>query len=180
MATESPAVEIVEWTPAWMDRFVRAKAELVPLLPSAATIEHIGSTSVPGLPAKPIIDILVTTSDVGRLRANVEPFEALGYRYNPRYFANDPDHLFLRRDTAGRRTEHLHIFHPRSPRPASNRIFRDFLIAHPNDARRYAETKMALAIAHPNSRGDYGQAKEPLLLELLKQAHAWAETSTID
>lgn len=47
--------------------------------------------------------------------APVEPFDRLGYRYNPKYFADDPDHLFLRRDTAGRRTEHLHIFHPRSP-----------------------------------------------------------------
>lgn len=174
MATQSPVVEILDWTPAWAERFERDKAELAAVLPTDVTIEHVGSTSVPGLPAKPTIDILVTTSDVDTLRANLQPLEALGYDYNPKYFADDPDHLFLKRDTDRSRTEHLHIFHRRSPSPRSDRAFRDYLIAHPKAARRYAGAKKAAAKTHPDSRGAYGQAKEPVFLELLQEARAWA------
>lgn len=90
METESPAAEIVDWIPIWIDRFVRAKEELVRVLPPDATIEHIGSTSVPGLAAKPTVDILVTTSDIDKLRANLEPFETLGYRYYPKVLRRRP------------------------------------------------------------------------------------------
>lgn len=152
MTTQPPrTVEILEWTPAWAERFAADEVELRAVLPADATIEHIGSTSVRGLPAKPIIDILVVTCDVDILRANLQPLEALSYRYNPKYFADDPDHLFLRRDTNGRRTEHLHIFHPRSPAPRSDRAFRDYLASHPDAARRYGESKTIAAQAHPSA-----------------------------
>ncbi|HEY9293476.1 MAG TPA: GrpB family protein [Microlunatus sp.] len=174
MTTQSPAVEILDWTPAWAERFTHDKAELATVLPADATIEHVGSTSVPGLPAKPTIDILVTTNDVDALRINLQPLEALGYYYNPKYFADDPDHLFLKRDTDGHRTEHPHIFHRRSPAPRSDRAFRDYLTAHPNAARRYSHAKKVAAKAHPDSRADYGQAKQPVFQDLLEEARAWA------
>ena len=174
MTVHVPVVEVLDWTPAWADRFARAKKELTSVLPADATIEHIGSTSVPGLPAKPIIDILVVTKQVDDLRTNLAALEALGYNHNPKHFADDPDHLFLRRDTSGRRTEHLHIFHPRSPAPRSDRTFRKYLIAHPEAARRYGEAKKVIAHANPDSRVRYGQAKEPMLLELLQEARTWA------
>lgn len=174
MTAQSPVVEILDWTPEWAERFERDKAELAAVLPPDATIEHIGSTSVPGLPAKPILDIDVTVSDIESLRANRDPIEALGYYYNPKYFGDDPDHLFLKRDTDGRRTEHLHIFHRRSSAPRSDRAFRDYLISHPDAARRYSDAKKAAAKAHPDSRGVYGEAKSAVFLELLKEARTWA------
>lgn len=174
MTTQSPAVEILEWTPAWAERFAADAVELTAVLPADATIEHIGSTSVRGLPAKPIVDIMVITDAVDTLRTNLEPLEALGYVHNPKYFADDPDHLFLRRDTDGRRTEHLHIFHSRSPAPRSDRAFRDYLAAHPDAVRRYSDAKTIAARIHPDSRGDYGLAKESVLREILEEARAWA------
>ena len=148
----SPLVEVLDWTPAWEERFARAQAELLMVLPADATIEHVGSTSVPGLAANPIIDILVTTSRVDELRTDLKAIQALGYCYNPKDFADDLDHLFLRRDADGRRTEHLHIFHPRSQAPQSDRTFRDYLIAHPNASQRYGEAKRAAAQSNPESR----------------------------
>jgi GrpB-like predicted nucleotidyltransferase (UPF0157 family) len=177
MEMEPALVEVLDWTPAWEERFARARAELLTVLPADATIEHVGSTSVPGLAAKPIIDILVTTSRVDELRTDMQAIQALGYYYNPKYFADDLDHLFLRRDADGRRAEHLHIFHPRSPAPQSDRTFRDYLIAHPDAAQRYGEAKRAAAQINPESRGQYGQAKEAVLQELLHSARAWAAES---
>ena len=173
----SPLVEVLDWTPAWEERFARAQAELLMVLPADATIEHVGSTSVPGLAANAIIDILVTTSRVDELRTDLKAIQALGYCYNPKDFADDLDHLFLRRDADGRRTEHLHIFHPRSQAPQSDRTFRDYLIAHPNAAQRYGEAKRAAAQSNPESRGQYGHAKEPVLQEILHSARAWAAES---
>lgn len=172
--TPATPIEIVDWTPEWAECFARARAELRPVLPADATIEHIGSTSVPGLAAKPIIDIMVVTKDYPRLRADLRPFQQLGYHHNPTYFINDPDHLFLGRDTDGRRTEHLHLFHPRSPWPEIDRNFRDYLTTHPAEARRYADAKRAAATENPNSTAEYSTAKEAVLLELLAQARLWA------
>lgn len=174
MTTQPPTVEILEWTPAWAERFAADEVELRAALPADATIEHIGSTSVRGLAAKPIVDIMVITDEVEKFRANLRPLEALGYVYNPKYFADDPDHVFLKRDAEGRRTEHLHIFHPRSPAPRADRAFRDYLAAHPDAARRYSDAKKTAARAHPDSRGDYSQAKESVLREILEEARAWA------
>jgi GrpB-like predicted nucleotidyltransferase (UPF0157 family) len=171
---EPPVVDVVAWSPHWAGAFERARTQLLPVLPPGSTVEHIGSTSVPGLPAKPVIDILVTTEKIDDLRADLRGLEALGYRYNPKYFADDPDRLFLRRDTDGHRTEHLHIFHPRSPMPTSNRAFRDFLSANESAAQRYAEAKRTAARTHPSSRAAYGQAKEQTLQQLLAEARAWA------
>lgn len=175
VVTDKPVVEVVDWTPAWAAQFARAKAELSAVLPVGVTVEHIGSTSVVGLAAKPIIDILVVTDRVDDLRSVLATFEALGYSYNPKYFADDIDHLFLRRDTNGVRTEHLHIFHPRSPAPQANRSFRDYLSSNPGGARRYGDAKRAAAVAHPHSRGAYGEAKEPIMQGLVREASDWAK-----
>lgn len=169
-----PIVEVAEWSPQWAVRFAQARDELVPALPSDALIEHIGSTSVPGLAAKPVIDLAVITAKVAELRRGVRVFERLGYVYNPKYFADDPDHLFLKRDTDGVRTEHLHLFMPHSPQVESHRAFRNYLIAHPEPAERYVVAKRAAALAHPDSRGRYGDAKGPVLDDLLRRAHDWA------
>lgn len=97
--------------------------------------------------------------------------------YNPKYFADAPDHFFIRQDTDGQPTEYLHIFHLRSSAPQSDRAFREFLISHPDAARRYGDAKKSAAKAHRDSRGAYGQAKEPIFQELLEQPHTWAGTS---
>jgi GrpB-like predicted nucleotidyltransferase (UPF0157 family) len=163
----------MDWTPYWQQRFALARDELAAVLDPDATIEHVGSTSVAGLPAKPIIDILIVTTQLNALRLRPGRLQALRYQPRPAPFA-DTDHLFFVRDTDGLRSEHLHAFHPRSPRPQTNRDFRDYLIAHPEQARRYAEAKRKSAAANPFSRGDYGRGKSAVFSELLTNALAWA------
>lgn len=138
MSSGPRTVEVHEWTPAWLIAFASAKAELGAALPAGATIEHAGSTSVPGLPAKPTIDIVVVTTRLDVVREDPACLIARGYQFRPWVFEHDPDHVFCTRDTHGRRTEHLHVLSPRSSLPQSNRSFRDYLVSHPGEARRYA------------------------------------------
>lgn len=174
MNDHRPLVEVVDWAPEWPERFDRARDELVPALPADATIEHFGSTSVPGLAAKPIIDILVVTEQVPTLLGDRTRLDGLGYFYIAAYFADDPDHLCFGRDRNGRRTEHLHVFHPRSPHPRSNRDLRDYLIAHPDAAVRYGNAKRVAASAHPDSRAAYSDEKSAMVLSLLGESRDWA------
>jgi GrpB-like predicted nucleotidyltransferase (UPF0157 family) len=172
---DSPArvVEVVAYDPAWSDRFERERQLLAEVLPGALSIEHVGSTSVPGLAAKPIIDIVAVVPDVDEIAGVVSALERLGYASRPGAFADDKDHLFFPKDSGGRRTHHLHIFSAASPLPQQNLIFRDYLAAHPDAARRYESVKHRAADLHPDSRARYGEAKEAVMRQLMAQALAW-------
>lgn len=87
-------VEVVAHDPAWAGCFARQRAALLRALPAALSIEHIGSTSVPGLAAKPIIDILPVVPDVAGAAADPSPLLRLGYVHRPAAFADDDEHLF--------------------------------------------------------------------------------------
>jgi GrpB-like predicted nucleotidyltransferase (UPF0157 family) len=164
-------VVVVPYDPAWPQIFAREARLLADALPGALSIEHVGSTSVPGLAAKPVIDIVVVVVDVAEV--DVSALAPLGYTFRPHAFPDDPDHLFLVKDTAGVRSHHLHVFAEGSPWPVRNRTFRDYLAAHPDAARRYAAAKRAAADLHPGSRARYGDAKEEVMMRLVDEARAW-------
>lgn len=173
MSEPRPLVEVLEWSPEWAKSFAAAQAELLPVVPEA-TIEHIGSTSVPGLAAKPIIDLMMITERLAEIACDPSRIGDLGYEFRPALFADDPDHLFFVRDTDGVRTEHLHVIHPRSPKPQADRDFRDYLSSHPDAVRRYAEAKWTSAAANPHSRREYGDGKLAVLETIAAEARAWA------
>lgn len=169
-----PVVEVVPYDPAWPARFELERRLLAAALPAALSIEHIGSTSVVGLAAKPIIDIMVVVPEAHALAADVSGLERLGYEYRPHVFADDEHHLYFVKDTAGKRTHHLHVFGAASPKPRENRAFRDYLATHPDAARRYAAAKREAARAHPDSRGRYATAKQAVTLLLVSEARQWS------
>jgi GrpB-like predicted nucleotidyltransferase (UPF0157 family) len=171
-----PVVEVVDPDPTWPARFEAERLLLVAALPTAESIEHIGSTSVPGLAAKPIIDIIAVVPGTAAITADFPALERLGYRHRPWVFAGDGEHLFFPKDTAGRRTHHLHVFGRTSPLPRQNRVFRDYLAAHPAAARRYEAAKREAAQRHPDSRARYAEAKEAVMRLLLAEASRWGET----
>ncbi|HEY3958564.1 MAG TPA: GrpB family protein [Streptosporangiaceae bacterium] len=165
-----PVVEVVAYDPAWPGLFEAERRILIEALPYAVSVEHLGSTSVPGLAAKPTIDIVVVVPRIADLTADTTPVERLGYEFRRAVFADDPDHEFFVKDTAGKRTHHLHVFDAASRLPQANRVFRDYLATHLDAARRYAAAKRQAAAAHPGSRARYGNAKEPVMRELLAEA----------
>jgi GrpB-like predicted nucleotidyltransferase (UPF0157 family) len=148
-------IEIVEYDPAWQASYAAERARLAPLLPGAE-IHHIGSTAVPGLAAKPIVDMMVLVEDLGA------PIPALvhraGYQFPQAFNTTLAHRRFLCYPTAAHRTHHLHLVDEREGLDRCLR-FRDRLCENPRLAAEYAALKRALSERFANDREGYTQAK---------------------
>jgi GrpB-like predicted nucleotidyltransferase (UPF0157 family) len=166
-------VEIVSYDPAWPARFAALGRELRGGLGEVALrIDHIGSTSVPGLAAKKIIDIQISVAAFEPLEAFKRPLERLGYVYRPdnpertkRYFREPP----------GRRRTHLHVRRAGSFSEQWALLFRDYLRAHRDAAAEYEAVKRRLAIRFRDDRAAYTNAKAPFMWEVIRRADDWAQ-----
>ena len=164
-----PAIEVVDYDPAWPQRAAVAIGELNRALPGVLTeIEHIGSTAVPGLAAKPTIDLMAAAADPTLVEEHEAVLAALGYRRHRNGMA---DRLLYVRAVEGVRTHILHVVSLPTWPARNQRILRDHLRTHPADADRYGKLKRELAAAgtHP---GDYARAKTELIQELTDRARA--------
>jgi GrpB-like predicted nucleotidyltransferase (UPF0157 family) len=150
-------VVIVEYDLRWVDMFTEEKARIHEALDGLeVAVEHVGSTSVPGLAAKPIIDMLAVVPDPGTGEKTIAPLTMLGYEY--RGALGIPGRLYFTRGGPPH-THHLHLYPRDNPEIARHLLFRDYLIANPNAAREYAELKQALAVKFRNDREAYTEAK---------------------
>lgn len=125
-------VEVVAYDARWPVPAASAREELLSALPDVLVeVEHIGSTSVPGLAAKPIIDLIAAAGSLSRVTEHDETLRRLEYE---RHETGMPGRLFYRRDRAGRRTHQLHVVTVDSWPTRNERILRDYLRTHPTDA----------------------------------------------
>jgi GrpB-like predicted nucleotidyltransferase (UPF0157 family) len=167
-STDAP-IEIVSYDSAWVARFEEEAAvlsrELAPWL--VGPIEHIGSTAVPGLAAKPIIDIMAGVHTLDASRPAIAVATALGYAYWP--YQTDAEHWFCKPSPA-HRTHHLHLI----PRGSSAWVrpiaFRDYLRTHDETAREYERLKRRLAVRHRFDREAYTDAKRPFVERITELA----------
>lgn len=174
----SETIEIVPYDPAWPALFEREKQHLIGCLPLEliGRIEHVGSTAVPGLAAKPIVDMLVEVTDLGAVRQRVTPIlESQGYEYFWRPWRGDdlPSFYawFIKRDPArGTRTHHIHMAERDMGELWDCLLFRDYLIEHPDVADEYARLKRRLAAEFPADRAEYTQAKTDFVTEVTERA----------
>ena len=132
----------------------------------ARSVEHIGSTSVPGLAAKPIVDMLLTVDDVADEPAYVPALETIGLVLRVR----EPKHRMLR--TPGKDV-HLHVYEPDRHEVRDYLDLRDWLRVDPSDRERYAATKRQLAERQWSDMNHYADAKTAVVLEILARARAW-------
>ncbi|HEX4817240.1 MAG TPA: GrpB family protein [Nonomuraea sp.] len=163
-------VTIVDYDPGWPVRFERRVAELRGILGDRARlIEHVGSTSVPGLAAKPIVDIVVGIDDPDDEAAYLPDLEAAGYELRVR----EPGHRCLR---AGEPDEpvNLHCYPPDHAEVRKYLVFRDRLRASESDRDLYAATKRDLARREWRDVNYYADAKGPVIREILARA-GWRE-----
>jgi GrpB-like predicted nucleotidyltransferase (UPF0157 family) len=157
-------ITIAPYDPRWSLLFVEERDRLVALFPSVIRrVEHIGSTAVPNLPAKPIVDMLVEVTSLDETTAQVVPvLEGEGYDYLWRPSSGDdvpPFYAwFIKRDARGQRTHHVHMVERDFPQWEAV-LFRDHLIAHPDVAREYVDLKAGLAAQFPNDRTAYTDGK---------------------
>jgi GrpB-like predicted nucleotidyltransferase (UPF0157 family) len=159
-------VELVEYAPAWPAAFQTERERLAPLL-RALEIHHIGSTAVPGLLAKPIIDIVALVNDLDAPVAAL--VESGGYQYPWAFNGTLTHRRFLCYPRASHRTHHLHLVDDRAELERRLR-FRDRLRADPALADEYAALKRALAARFSEDREAYTEAKAPFIKRVEKQA----------
>ncbi len=166
-------IEIVDSDPTWPDKFEAERTVLLSVLgeDGVLAIEHFGSTAVPNLPAKPIIDILIAVQDLSAAKAAFVPkLDTIGYVF----WADNPktDRLFFVKGLppyGPKRSHHIHV----AERPSemwSQLAFRDYLRANPNVAQEYAALKRQLATQYRHDREAYTQAKGDFIATIMKRA----------
>ncbi|MGP3954433.1 GrpB family protein [Nonomuraea sp. 3N208] len=159
-------VTLADYDPGWPARFERRAAELRAILGDRARlIEHIGSTSVPGLAAKPIIDIVVGIDDPDDEPAYLPDLQAAGYDLRVR----EPEHRCLRTGEPDEQVN-LHCYPPGHVEVRRYLAFRDRLRASETDRELYAATKRELAQREWRDINYYAEAKGPVIDEILGRA----------
>lgn len=162
------AIVLVASDPGWPIAYALARDEILDLLPDPLRIEHIGSTAVPGLAAKPVIDIIMLLADMAPARAALPALARLGYEFRPD--VSSPARLFLRRIGAdGVRTHHLHI-HTDPGDVQRHVLFRDRLRADPATRQAYAALKHDLALRHAGNREAYAKGKDGFVDAVVRAA----------
>src|SRR5919199_1912063 len=162
-------IQIVDYDPKWPRLFEREAERIQAALGDRVlSIEHVGSTSVPGLAAKPRIDVLLVVADSADESAYVPALEAAGYVLRIR----EPD-WYEHRVFKGPDTDiNLHVFSPGCPEIERVLLFRDWLRAHPADRELYARTKRELARQHWQYTQHYADAKSEVVEALIARARA--------
>ena len=169
---EQRKVELVPHDPAWLSMAERESERILNRLPlDVVGIYHIGSTSIPGIKAKPILDFVLEVDDMQELLHYSEALRELGYiRKGERGI---PGRQFFTKDTNGSRSHHLHVFESGHPDITRHLAFRDYLRSNPDAAREYERLKEKLAKKFPQKSGDYTEAKSDFILTMDETAREW-------
>lgn len=166
-------IELIPYDPAWPDEFAREAAVLRDALGDVLlSLEHIGSTAIPGLLAKPVIDILAIVTNVELLDTRSQAFEKLGYQVRGEF--GIPGRRYFRKDDdIGRRTHHIHAYSVGANEITRHLNFRDYLRAHPAVADAYRALKEALAAKCGDDRPCYSDGKSDFIRDVEQKAAIW-------
>ena len=171
MNTNIRIIRVVDYDPRWPELFKAERNLLLKTLGDLIVrIHHIGSTAVPGLAAKPTIDILPEVTDVNELDGYNAAMEELGYTPMGEY--GIPGRRYFHKGYPDR-TYHLHAFNAGDPAAIRHIAFRDYLIAHPQIAAEYAELKRRCARECDNDIEKYGALKNDFIKTHEKRALQW-------
>jgi GrpB-like predicted nucleotidyltransferase (UPF0157 family) len=176
-------IQIVDYQPTWPDEFRQLAGALRESLgPRAHRVDHIGSTSVPNLPAKNILDIQLTVPALDP--SLIAPLSQLGFTHLPHIAADhvppgSPARLdqwtkWFFKATPPHRATNLHLRLPGRPNQRYALLFRDYLRSDPAAAEAYAQIKFALARLHPNDIDAYYAIKDPACDLIMRSAEQWA------
>ncbi len=169
-------ITIADYDPTWPDLFAAEKARLMAIIGDhVADIQHIGSTSVPGLGAKPVIDIMIgvrSLSDADHYC--IAPIVDLGYAYIMKYEVETPFRRFFCKDNSqGVRTHNIHLVEIGSDWWERHLVFRDYLRTHLEVSEAYERLKRELAAQPFETTNDYAEAKTEFITAVEAEAFAW-------
>ena len=166
---EPQAIVVADYDPAWPGRFRSEETKIRAALGKMAlSVEHIGSTSVPGLAAKPIVDILLVVEDSGEEASYLPALEEAGYVLRVR----EPDFHEHRMLRTAAKDVHVHVYSPESPEIERYLLLRDHLRENEEDREHYARTKRDLASRDWPSMHHYAEAKTEVIEGIITRATA--------
>jgi GrpB-like predicted nucleotidyltransferase (UPF0157 family) len=160
------SVRLVCHNPDWGVEFGITSQDLIRLMgEDLLAVHHIGSTAIPRIPAKPILDVAAVIKGFDTLEKYLEILETQGYYHRPIH--DKPDRWLVVRGDLTSRTHHIHFFRYDSPSLQEHLFFRDFLLSHPDTAAQYARLKMYLASHYSTDRARYTHEKASFIREVL-------------
>ena len=166
-------VQLVPHDPSWAAQAAVESARLAGAIgETLIRIEHVGSTSIPGIRAKPTIDLQPIVKSLAELDARRPQVEALGLIWRGEF--GIPGRRYCIREENGRRLFHVHCHQDGHHEIARTLVFRDYLRAHADEARAYEALKIACAAAHPADTLAYSNAKGDWIRACIARAEAWA------
>lgn len=168
-------IEVVPYNNDW-PRFFSAEAKRIAaaLGDEMTAIHHIGSTAIPGIKAKPVLDFLVAVHHIDKVDQLNDSMIALGYE--PRGEYGIPGRRYFIKHTDGIRTQHVHIFQNGNPEIVRHLNFRDYMCAHPDEAQAYSRLKEELARQYPEDSRRYTDGKNEFVQEIDRRAKVWRNT----
>ncbi len=173
-------LHLVDYDPAWPARFAAESARLAGALGALAlAIEHVGSTAVPGLAGKPVLDVGVAVASEDAAEACIAPLEALGYAHRGPW-GDDPRRRYYVRDVDGRRLAQIHLYSLPAAAWDEKLAFRDALRADPALAAAYAAEKRRVAEAVAWDKAAYSEAKGPFVQGVLARLRATGADADAD
>jgi GrpB-like predicted nucleotidyltransferase (UPF0157 family) len=165
----TPTVQLSTYTEEWATKYQYEKNWIVNAAGNEiSNVEHIGSTSIKGLKAKPIIDIMAGIDDLSRTEILIEPLSKIDFEYVPK--PELTDRRFFRKGLWGKGTCHLHICEFQGKEWNEKLLFRDYLRKHPQAAEEYAQLKSELAVKYKFDRPAYTEHKEPFIRKIIQRA----------
>jgi GrpB-like predicted nucleotidyltransferase (UPF0157 family) len=165
-------VEIADYDPNWPKLFKKEKKLILGVVGHVVVgVEHIGSTAVPGLGAKPIIDILVAVNHLSDAETCIEPLKVIGYKYQPEHEAQIPERRFFNKGKPPKEQHyHLHMVELTSDFWEGHLLFRDYLRVHPEVVQEYQKLKRQLGVEYRTNREGYTEAKTPFIESIVAKA----------
>ena len=158
----------------WSEKFQMEAERLKTAMPETVKIHHIGSTSVPGLAAKPIIDMIMEVESIERVDRWNERFIELGYIVKGKWYFRTP--IFIH-GTEEKRLYHLHVFEKGNPEIVRHLAFRDYMMAHCEEAEAYATLKKELAEKYTYDGTLYTEGKNEFVRNVDEKAKEWRENN---
>ena len=173
MESERIAVRLVQPDPAWPDQAAAEAKRLAGAVGETLVIvHHIGSTAIPGIRAKPTIDLLPLVNSLAALDARAAAVRALGYDWRGEFGL--PGRRFCSLTRAGARLFNVHFYQEGAADVARHLIFRDYLRAHPDEARAYEAEKIRAAAMRPDDTLAYNDQKNDWIKACERRALAWS------
>lgn len=163
-------IEVVQYDPYWIEQYEQEKEKILSAVSRwVVSLDHVGSTSIPGLSAKPTIDMCMGIEDLQLANDHIIPaLEKFNYDYLPQLEEAIPDRRYIQKlDADGKHLFHIHIVHKNSQRKKDYLSFKNYLINHPLELQKYAELKLKLAEKYKHNREAYTESKADFIKKII-------------